>query len=123
MVNKCCVPHCRGNYVGGEKVSVFRFPDDELLKMKWTRSIHRSNFTPTTYSRVCIKHFMSEDVLWETSMFDESTGKVITVKLPAPRLRKGVPSVFPERPSCTSVKARLEPEEKKEGNGATGEVH
>ncbi|XP_046402892.1 uncharacterized protein LOC124168671 [Ischnura elegans] len=114
MVNNCCVPHYRRNYVGGEKVSVFRFPDDELLKMKWTRSIHRTNFTPTTYSRVCIKHFMSEDVLWETSMFDESTGKLITVKLPAPRLREGaVPSVFPERPSCTSVNARLEPEEKR----------
>jgi hypothetical protein len=52
MVNKCCVPHCRGNYAGGEKVSVFRFPEDKELKKKWIRSIPRENFIPTAYSRV-----------------------------------------------------------------------
>ena len=49
-------------------------------------------------------------------MFDENTGKLIKVNLPVPRLREGaVPSVFPECPSyvSTSVKARLEPDEKR----------
>ncbi|XP_046391479.1 THAP domain-containing protein 5-like [Ischnura elegans] len=104
MVNKCCVLHCRGNYAGGEKVSVFRFPEDDELKKKWIRRIPRENFIPTAYSRS------------ESSAFDEKTGKVITVKLPTPRLKAGaVPSVFLGCPSYLSSasSSREEPETKR----------
>ncbi|XP_046392184.1 THAP domain-containing protein 5-like [Ischnura elegans] len=116
MVNKCCVPHCRGNYAGGEKVSVFRFPEEDELKKKWIRRIPRENFIPTEYSRVCIKHFLAHDVYSETSAFDEKTGKVITVKLPTPRLKAGaVPFVFLGCPSYLSSasSSREEPETKR----------
>lgn len=52
MPNKCCVPHCRGNYDSTCKVRVFRFPQDEEQRRKWVRAIPRENFSPTQYSRV-----------------------------------------------------------------------
>ncbi|XP_046396786.1 THAP domain-containing protein 5-like [Ischnura elegans] len=101
---------------GGEKVSVFRFPEDDELKKKWIRRIPRENFIPTAYSRVCIKHFQAHNVYSETSAFDDKTGKVIAVKLPTPRLKAGaVPSVFLGCPSYLSSasSSREEPDTKR----------
>ena len=52
MPFKCCVPECCGNHDDtkdriGEKVSVFKFPDDPDLRAKWIRMIPRKDYTVT----------------------------------------------------------------------------
>ena len=52
MPFKCCVPECYGKYDDtkdrvGEKVSVFKFPDDPDLRAKWIRMIPRKDYTVT----------------------------------------------------------------------------
>ena len=34
MVNKCSVPGCKTNHVGGDKGTVFELPDDEEQRNK-----------------------------------------------------------------------------------------
>lgn len=52
MPNKCCVPACSSNYRTGEKVQVFSFPKDEVLRTKWLRAIPRKDFVPTENNKV-----------------------------------------------------------------------
>ncbi|XP_064120459.1 uncharacterized protein LOC135225155 [Macrobrachium nipponense] len=48
-------------------------------------------------------HFQSGDIIWETSHFDEKTGKKVTARFSKPRLRSGaVPSLLPNCPSYLS---------------------
>jgi hypothetical protein len=52
------VPRCRSNYDKNDHVTVFRFPmNEEELKARWLRSIHRQDYIVNKNSRVCIKHF------------------------------------------------------------------
>ncbi|KAI8767499.1 THAP domain-containing protein 1 [Biomphalaria glabrata] len=96
MVNKCCVPFCKGNYNKETKAHVFQFPKDEDLKKKWLEAIPRKDFTPTGYSKICHKHFKEEEILWVDSMFDFKAGKLITAPRSKPKLKEGsVPSKFP----------------------------
>jgi hypothetical protein len=73
MPEKCCVPECRSNYLSEKKdyVSMFKFPSLKRaeLRDKWLRNIPRKDFTPSSLSAVCIKHFRQEDVI----TFDEFT--------------------------------------------------
>ena len=65
----CCVPNCRSGYdahdteetEGQSTLSFHRFPLKEPLKSIWLRSIHRNDFTPTSYTRVCSVHFCNDD--------------------------------------------------------------
>lgn len=52
MPHKCCVPNCKGNYHKRQRVSVFMFPKDPVLKQKWLKAIRRKDFTPNKSSRV-----------------------------------------------------------------------
>lgn len=66
--------------------------------------------------QVCELHFRPEDIGWETSFYDEQTGRRITAKLKNPFLRDGaVPSLLPNCPSYLSSKTqwRESPERKK----------
>jgi len=56
MVYKCCVPECSSNYDSTtEKVSVFSFPTDEVMKRRWINSLRReTTFVPSKHSRVSI---------------------------------------------------------------------
>ena len=68
MPEKCCVPGCRGNYEATaeyeeEKVSVFRFPKDPELRVKWIRLIPRQNLTVHDKTVVCEKHFAQHFIL------------------------------------------------------------
>ncbi|KAG8181064.1 hypothetical protein JTE90_014776 [Oedothorax gibbosus] len=116
MVNKCSVPNCRGNYKNGPKVTVFRFPKGELLR-KWLVAIRRNDFKPTSNSRVCELHFTKDDLEYVTEAYDERRGCLISVQLPAPRLRKtAVPSQLDGCPSylSTTVTYREDPNSRKE---------
>ena len=54
MPRKCCAPGCKGNYTNGPNVSVFFFPKEESLKMKWINAIHGENFVPSKQSVVSV---------------------------------------------------------------------
>lgn len=57
MVLKCCVPNCKGNYNRDNKVHVFKFPADEVMKQRWLHAIPRQNYTVTNYSVVSYYHY------------------------------------------------------------------
>nr|CAH7765653.1 unnamed protein product [Callosobruchus chinensis] len=100
MPYKCCVPGCRGNYAKGERVHVFSFPTDTELWKRWISTVHRENFLPTQNSRVCHLHFEKNNILWESSFYDERTGVTVTAPLKNPRLKpEAVPYIFPNCPS------------------------
>nr|CAI5831743.1 unnamed protein product [Callosobruchus analis] len=63
MPFRCCVPGCNGNYSAAEKVHIFSFPSEEVLRKKWASTIHRDNFIATKNSRVCERHFAQESIL------------------------------------------------------------
>ncbi|XP_035218201.1 uncharacterized protein LOC118191504 [Stegodyphus dumicola] len=117
MPFKCCVTGCRGNYKGTEKVHTFSFPKNDALRERWLRNIPRKDFSATPYSRVCHKHFQPDDLIWETSAFDEKNGKIIKASLQRPKLKEGAfPSIFDGCPSYLSSQAgssRKSPNEKK----------
>lgn len=52
---------------------------------------------------MCKLHFKPEDIRWEASYFDETTGTKISARLQKPQLRDGaVPSLLPGCPSYLS---------------------
>jgi hypothetical protein len=106
MVYKCCVPNCRGNYTSdGPKVRCFSFPKDEENRRKWVNAIHRKNFSPTPYTKVCELHFTEGDFNIYSEAVDEKTGNVIRVKLSNPTLKStAIPTVFPNSPSYLTTK-------------------
>ena len=66
--------------------------------------------------QVCELHFKPEDIIWETSYFDESTGVKVSARLKKPYLRDGaVPSLLPGCPSYLSktTKSRESPDAKR----------
>lgn len=65
MLRKCCVPGCDSNYAKNAYTTVFRFPKDETLKLKWIRAIHRDGFQPNEQSAVCANHFDKKFILKE----------------------------------------------------------
>nr|CAI5853459.1 unnamed protein product [Callosobruchus analis] len=62
MPFRCYVPACNGNYSPAEKVHVFSFPSEEVLRKKSASAIHRDNFIATKNSRVCEHHFAQESI-------------------------------------------------------------
>ncbi|XP_067128685.1 THAP domain-containing protein 1-like [Centruroides vittatus] len=106
---------CKGNYATGPKVIGFSFPLDEVLRQKWISAIHGDNFVPTKQSVVCELHFHPDDIERSTSMYDPKSGKLLTVPLDQPRIKKGaVPSLLPGCPSYLSKSAskRENPEDR-----------
>lgn len=109
MPSRCIVPGCKGNYDNGPRVSVFSFPSDEEMKQKWISAIPRSNLKLSKASKVCELHFHECDIEKETSVYDETSGKKITVALQRYRLKKtAVPKLFPGCPYLTSNQRRRE---------------
>ena len=62
---KCCVLGCKSGFSSNnnkKKCSFFKFPStNQELRNLWIRKIHRVDFQPTEYSRVCSIHFRSND--------------------------------------------------------------
>lgn len=67
--------------------------------------------------QVCELHFRQEDIEWETSYYEEKSGRTFTAKLHKPRLRKdAVPSVLPNCPSylsASTISSRESPDSKR----------
>lgn len=116
MPNHCCVPDCRSNYnsIKGEHViTTFKFPKEETLKNKWISVIRRPDFTPSSSSVVCIKHFDDDDIIrYHTSngkIITESPLKYLKIKTDAfPRIFTHFPSYLipPKRKERTGVEDR-----------------
>ncbi|KAH9371394.1 hypothetical protein HPB48_010519 [Haemaphysalis longicornis] len=103
MPGHCCVPRCRGNYDGGERVRVFTFPSDPARRAQWIKAIHRADFTPGNWSVVCERHFKPSDMVNTTSYTDTTTGKLIEVPLKLVRLRPdAIHSILPDCPAYLS---------------------
>ena len=56
--------------------------------------------------QVCELHFEDSDIEWQTSHFDERTGRQLTAPLPKPRVQKGaIPTKLPICPANLSSSA------------------
>ena len=69
MPTNCCVPLCtkkdKRDKETGEKISFFRFPEEENLKRQCIHAIRRDvgpNFLINDETRVCSRHFRGEDL-------------------------------------------------------------
>ena len=66
MVNKCCAVGCKTGYDSGNdgKVSSFTFPFDKKdLLERWIKFINRTEWAPSKYSVICIKHFEEKFII------------------------------------------------------------
>ena len=77
--------------VKAKGITFHRFPNksnprDQERRGKWIRSVRRENWEPTTATRLCSEHFISED-------FKESEGKTVLKNTAVPSVFKA----FPER--------------------------
>ena len=69
MPTDCCVPLCtkkdKRDKETGEKISFFRFPEDEDLMKQWIHAIRRDvgpYFSVNEGTRVCSRHLKTEDL-------------------------------------------------------------
>ncbi|KAK3866074.1 hypothetical protein Pcinc_028365 [Petrolisthes cinctipes] len=124
MPRACCVPGCKANYKTFE-VSAFRFPSDERRQLQWVKAIHREDFTPSSTSVVCARHFEEHVIITEDSI-TRPDGTVITAKRGTPALAKDAfPTIFPNQPKYLSKEAppaRTNPQERKDKMLARDEV-
>uniref|UniRef100_A0A2S2P6U5 THAP domain-containing protein 2 n=1 Tax=Schizaphis graminum TaxID=13262 RepID=A0A2S2P6U5_SCHGA len=99
-MSKCSVVGCTTTYgKTSEKISMFNFPRDPKLFIKWIDAIPKMNFYKGFKLYVCEKHFAPEQI----TRFWESANPMNPIKIlyKTPRLKKNaVPSIFPkfERP-------------------------
>ena len=65
MVNKCCAPGCKSNYVskkGTTKVTTFLLQKKVDLRQEWLKKIPR-DFTITNNTVICVEHFEEDDII------------------------------------------------------------
>ena len=61
-----CIPNCSTGYrsaSSSERISIFHFPRDEQLKVKWLKPILNKNWNLADSHRICAKHFNASDYL------------------------------------------------------------
>lgn len=64
MVNTCCALNCKNGYNNQVELGTtfHKFPlSKKDILTKWIKNLHRENFVPTKYSRICSKHFKESD--------------------------------------------------------------
>ena len=95
---------------------MFYFPKYERRKVQWMKNIPRSNWTPTTNTVVCIKHFAERDVIRSVE-YDDKEGNSRSFELDRPKLSpSAVPCIFPSLPTYLSIvepPERRDPEERR----------
>ena len=67
MGKSCVVASCSSTHK--DKVSLFTFPKNKVLRQKWIRAVQRTRAkwsNPSQYSCVCSRHF-TEDCFEQTS--------------------------------------------------------
>ena len=94
MVKKYCIPGCRGNYDGKNKVRVYRLPSNEEERNRWINLIPGSNFPKKPDTVVCERHFP------ENFLKAHVSGKDRPIE---------PPSIFPNIPSSVIPTQLLKP--------------
>ena len=98
MVNRCVAAGCSNT--PSDRVSVFKFPSDGVLRRKWEKQVQRtrSQWKATEHSFLCSEHF-TDDCLEVDSAFASQFGMS-----KRRRLKPGaVPTIF-HRPSTSQVR-------------------
>ncbi len=91
----CCVPLCDTSSRFNSVVSFHTFPLDKEISKKWIHYIRREDFNITTNTRVCSRHFKSDDLIEPST----PTGRRL--------LKKGaVPTLFEWNNYSTSASRR-----------------
>ncbi|XP_028429965.1 THAP domain-containing protein 4-like [Perca flavescens] len=57
MPSVCCAVGCNNNK-GDPKISFYRLPQDENRRHQWLAAIKRTDWTPTSNTRLCSAHFV-----------------------------------------------------------------
>ncbi len=92
----CCVPLCDTSSRFNSVVSFHTFPLDKETSKKWIHYIRREDFNITTNTRVCSRHFKSDDLIEPST----PTGRRL--------LKKGaVPTLFEWNNYSTSAPRRI----------------
>ncbi|XP_019855499.1 PREDICTED: uncharacterized protein LOC109584257 [Amphimedon queenslandica] len=55
----CCAVNCNNRSKKGLGISFFCFPTDPAKRERWIAAIKRDNWSPSEYSRVCSRHFVT----------------------------------------------------------------
>ena len=99
----CCALGCKTGYRSqktSNKISVFRFPKDPLLKHKWISAIPLKNWVVNDSTRICALHFEKNDFI--TDSIDGNSrrhNKRNSKALKQARLKSNaVPHIFPHLP-------------------------
>ncbi|KAK0148955.1 THAP domain-containing protein 2 [Merluccius polli] len=58
----CCVPLCSASAKFNSSLSFHKFPKDGEIRRRWIVNVRREGFTIGHHTRVCSRHFQSEDV-------------------------------------------------------------
>ena len=108
MVNSCCVPECKSGYKSVKKsdtVSLFRFPNNEIIRQKWIKAIPRKNWSVTQNHRVCAHHFDESDFITESTDKRKACKQACTnSRLQRCHLKStAVPHIFPSLPHYLST--------------------
>lgn len=61
MPTYCCVLGCRNKADKQKNISLFRFPLQSKDILEWVSFVGRTNWQPTSSSRICSLHFNSDD--------------------------------------------------------------
>jgi hypothetical protein len=59
MVTTCVAFGCKYKHIKGNKVGLYRFPQNAARRKMWTNAIKRLNWEPSASSRICGKHFQT----------------------------------------------------------------
>ncbi|KAK5857018.1 hypothetical protein PBY51_010288 [Eleginops maclovinus] len=58
----CCVPQCLSSAKFYSTISFHTFPSDDQQRKRWSINIRRVNLIISHHTRVCSRHFVSEEV-------------------------------------------------------------
>ena len=105
MVSSCVAYGCTNRSKSGSGQSFFRFPQKKpKLLAKWVQTIHRKNWSPNNYSRICSDHF-------DPSCLVKKPGKIGLILT-----ENAVPSIseaFPKHLQAKPKKERQVPKKRK----------
>ena len=86
-----------------EKIALYKFPTDKILKEKWIKAIPRQDSAVTCNSKVCAFHFGANDFIAVST--DKKSNHCYTQTLQQTRLQPtAVPHIFPNFPKYVSKK-------------------
>uniref|UniRef100_A0A3P9CDJ0 THAP domain-containing protein 1 n=1 Tax=Maylandia zebra TaxID=106582 RepID=A0A3P9CDJ0_9CICH len=64
----CCVPLCSASAKFNGILSFHAFPTHSDLRRQWLVNIRRDHFTITSHTRVCCRHFASDQLIEPTTL-------------------------------------------------------